>query len=191
MIVPLEADGRRFWFRGFFALGLVVCAWWDDRTHAYTELLADEVAGRGLRGLDGVVRRIAAVSGIRFFSTEIALDAARPLHRDPFTSNETCDMRLGSVHADGVPDAVVGAVRLADRRLCPRRPDGWDKEHPEARHDRSPSQGERGGDMKVRGLLIVVILALIVVYAVGFFEDGGKEQPQGRWSINTRKRRST
>ena len=38
-IVPRDADGRRFWFRGFFALGLVLCAWWDDRTHAYRELL--------------------------------------------------------------------------------------------------------------------------------------------------------
>jgi hypothetical protein len=109
MIVPLETDGRRFWFRGFFALGLVLCAWWDDRTHAYAELLADEVAEYGLHELFCVVRRIAAVSGIRFFSTEIALDA-----RGRFTVidyvNETCDMRLGSVHADGVPDAVVGAV---------------------------------------------------------------------------------
>lgn len=108
-IAPREADGRRFWFRGFFALGLVVCAWWDDRTHAYAELLADEIAGYGLHELSGVVRKIAAVSGIRFFSTEIALDA-----RDRFIVidyvNETCDMRLGSVHADGVPDAVVGAV---------------------------------------------------------------------------------
>jgi hypothetical protein len=109
MIVPLEADGRRFWFRGFFALGLVVCAWWDDRTHAYAELLADEIAGYGLHGLDGVVRRIAAVSGIRFFSTEIALDARGRLIVIDYV-NETCDMRLGSVHADGVPDALVGAV---------------------------------------------------------------------------------
>jgi hypothetical protein len=109
MIVPLEAEGRRFWFRGFFALGLVVCAWWDDRTHAYTELLADEVARYGLHALDGVVRRIAEVSGIRFFSTEIALDARGRFIVIDYV-NETCDMRLGSVHADGVPDAVVGAV---------------------------------------------------------------------------------
>jgi hypothetical protein len=108
-IAPREADGRRFWFRGFFALGLVLCAWWDDRTHAYAELLADEIAAYGLHGLYGVVRRIAAVSGIRFFSTEIALDARGRFIVIDYV-NETCDMRLGSVHADGVPDAVVGAV---------------------------------------------------------------------------------
>lgn len=108
-IAPRESDGRRFWFRGFFALGLVLCAWWDDRTHAYTELRADEIAGYGLHGLYGIVRRIAAVSGIRFFSTEIVLDVRGRLIVIDYV-NETCDMRLGSVHPDGVPDAVVGAV---------------------------------------------------------------------------------
>ena len=108
-IVPREADGRRFWFRGFFALGLVLCTWWDDRTHAYAELLADEIARYGLSELPGIVRRIAAVSGIRFFSTEVAMDARGRFIVIDYV-NETCDMRLASVHADGVPDAVVGAV---------------------------------------------------------------------------------
>lgn len=108
-IAPREADGRRFWFRGFFALGLVLCAWWDDRTHVYKELRADEIAGYGIHGLYGVVRKIAAVSGVRFFSTEIALDERGRFIVVDYV-NETCDMRLGSVHADGVPDALVEAV---------------------------------------------------------------------------------
>ena len=108
-IVPRETDGRRFWFRGFFALGLVLCAWWDDRTHAYRELLADEIAEYGLHGLYGIVRKIATVSGIRFFSTEIALDARGRLIVIDYV-NETCDMRLASAHADGVPDAIAGAI---------------------------------------------------------------------------------
>jgi hypothetical protein len=108
-IEPREAAGRRFWFRGFFTLGLVLCSWWDDRTHAYGELLAEEIDEYGLHGLYGVVRRIAAVSGIRFLSTEIAMDARGRFVVIDYV-NETCDMRLGSVHADGVPDAVVRAV---------------------------------------------------------------------------------
>ncbi len=107
--MPRDADGRRFWFRGFFALGLVLCAWWDDRTHAYRELSADEIAGYGLHELYGIVRRIAAVSGIRFFSTEIARDSRGRLIVIDYV-NETCDMRLASVHADGVPDAMAGAI---------------------------------------------------------------------------------
>jgi hypothetical protein len=108
-VEPLESDGRRFWFRGFFALGLVLCAWWDDRTHAYRELRAGEIAGFGLHGLYGIVRRIAAVSGIRFFSTEIALDTRGRLVVIDYV-NETCDMRLASAHADGAPDALAGAI---------------------------------------------------------------------------------
>lgn len=117
-VAPLEADGRRFWFRGFYVLGLVLCAWWDDRTHAYRKLEADEVARFGLEGLYGLVRRIAAVSGIRFFSTEIARDAAGRFIVVDYV-NETCDMRLGSAHADGVPDEMVRAVagRIAAHAL--------------------------------------------------------------------------
>ena len=106
-----EKGGRRFWFRGFFALGLALCAWWNDRTHAYAELRADEIAAHGLYGLYGIVRRIAAISGIRFFSTEIALDARGRLVVIDYI-NETCDMRLASAHPDGVPDALAEAIAL-------------------------------------------------------------------------------
>jgi hypothetical protein len=122
-IAPREADGRRFWFRGFFVLGLVLCAWWDDRTHAYAELRAGEIERYGLYGLYGVVRRIAAVSGVRFFSTEVALDARGRFIVIDYI-NETCDMRLGSVHADGVPDALVGAVASRIAAFVRDRRDG-------------------------------------------------------------------
>jgi hypothetical protein len=60
----------------------------------------------------GIVRTIARVSRLRFFSTEVARDAAGRLLVVDYV-NENCDMRLRSAHADGVPDAVV--ARIADR----------------------------------------------------------------------------
>ncbi|HSQ79412.1 MAG TPA: hypothetical protein VLN41_02360, partial [Candidatus Bathyarchaeia archaeon] len=45
---PEVVGGRRFWFRGFYVLGEVHLAWWDDRTHVYGELPFAEAAGLGL-----------------------------------------------------------------------------------------------------------------------------------------------
>jgi hypothetical protein len=109
---PEVLDGRRFWFRGFYVLGEVHLAWWDDRTHVYEELPYVTAAAGGLVPLYAMVRTIARVSRLRFFSTEVARDAAGRFVVVDYV-NEICDMRLRSAHPDGVPDAVVR--RIADR----------------------------------------------------------------------------
>jgi hypothetical protein len=129
-VFPETRDGRRFWFRGFYVLGEVHLAWWDDRTHVYAELGHDEAAAAGLGPIYAIVRSIARVSRLRFFSTEVARDARGRLVVVDYV-NEICDMRLRSVHPDGVPDAVVD--RIAGRiaayaaeaaRSLPGRPGG-------------------------------------------------------------------
>ena len=124
-IRPREENGKRFWFRGFFILGLVQCAWWDDRTHLYAEISPDDFDGYGLHALYPIVRRIASVSKLRFFSTEIVRDETdRSVVIDYV--NECCDMRLQSGHADGVPDVLVAAAAsriasFARDRLAPAK----------------------------------------------------------------------
>ena len=111
-IVPEVSDGKRFWFRGFYVLGEVHLTWWDDRTHLYAELGYDEAAARSLGPIYQIVRTIARVSRLRFFSTEVARDVRGRLFVVDYV-NEICDMRLQSSHPDGVPDAVV--ARIANR----------------------------------------------------------------------------
>ena len=111
-IVPEVRQGKKFWFRGFYVLGEVYLTWWDDRTHIYAELTFDDVAAHSLGPLYAVVRTIARISRLRFFSTEIVRDVRGRLLVVDYV-NEVCDMRLQSAHPDGVPDAVVG--RIADR----------------------------------------------------------------------------
>jgi hypothetical protein len=111
-VVPELRGGRRFWFRGFYVLGEVHLAWWDDRTHLYAELAHAQAAAAGLAPIYAIVRTIARVSRLRFFSTEVALDVRGRFIVVDYV-NEICDMRLRSAHADGVPDAVV--QRIADR----------------------------------------------------------------------------
>lgn len=108
-VVPQVRQGRRYWFRGFYVLGEVHLAWWDDLTHVYAELGPDEAAAEGLLPVYGLVRTIARVSRLRFFSTEVARDAPGRLVVVDYV-NEICDMRLRSAHADGVPDALVARI---------------------------------------------------------------------------------
>jgi hypothetical protein len=125
-VVPQESGGRRFWFRGYFAFGLVQAVWWDDRTHLYTAFEPGDVEGFGLAPLFDIVRRIAGVCGLGFFSTEVARDREGRWIVVDYV-NESCDMRLQSRHADGVPDAVVEAVasriaaRVQERLVVPDR----------------------------------------------------------------------
>jgi hypothetical protein len=111
-IVPEVRDGKRFWFRGFYVLDEVHLTWWDDHTHLYAELGTDEAAARSLGPIYQIVRTIARVSRLRFFSTEVARDVRGRLFVVDYV-NEICDMRLQSLHPDGVPDAVV--ARIANR----------------------------------------------------------------------------
>jgi len=105
-VMPMERDGRRFWFRGFYAFGLIRCAWWDDRTHRYRIVESHEMTRYRLDSLEPVIRKIASICRLRFFSTEIA---RMPDERDIVIDyvNESCDMRLESRHPDGVPDRLV------------------------------------------------------------------------------------
>jgi glutathione synthase/RimK-type ligase-like ATP-grasp enzyme len=108
-IIPEDRDGRRFWFRGFYILGEVHSTWWDDRTHVYDELADGEAERYALGPLEEIVRTIARISGLRFFSTEIVRDVRGRFVAVDYV-NEICDMRLRSRHPDGVPDAVVRKI---------------------------------------------------------------------------------
>jgi hypothetical protein len=114
-IHPKEADGKRFWFRGFYTCGLVQGVWWNDISHIYEPLTAEEVEAYQLFPLFRMVERIAAICRLNFFSTEIAQDREGKFIAIDYV-NEVCDMRLKSHHRDGVPDRI--AERIARRIIA-------------------------------------------------------------------------
>jgi hypothetical protein len=111
-IEPAERRGRRYWFRVFFACGEVLCAWWDDRTHVYEPLADGDLDKEGLQELPLLARRIAAVCALRLFSTEIAVDESDRFVVVDYV-NESPDLRQGTLHPDGVPDALVARITCA------------------------------------------------------------------------------
>lgn len=102
-IEPAEIDGRRAWFRVLYVMDEILPCFWDDRTHLYS--LIDDLSAPWVAPLMDLARRIAAVSGMRFFSSEIAMTGGHEYYVIDFV-NEMCDMRLQSRHPDGVPDAL-------------------------------------------------------------------------------------
>jgi len=111
-IHPLEKEGRRFWFRAYQVCGSQLATWWHDLSHVYEPLLPAQVERYALQPLFGMIRDIAGICRLNFFSTEIVLDRAGQWVAVDYV-NDSCDLRLKSRHADGVPDEVV--LQIAER----------------------------------------------------------------------------
>jgi len=120
-IVPREISGRRCWFRCYYVYDKVFLAWWDDLTHVYDLVTPEEEHFYKLRALRTVMRTIATVSGLNFFSSEIALRQATPYEPSRFIVvdyvNDMCDMRSIEEAHDGLPnvlrDGIVERLALA------------------------------------------------------------------------------
>jgi hypothetical protein len=109
-VTPASLTNHRAWFRVFYAFGQIIPCWWDDLTHIYEELTPAEEEGFGLQPLRLITATIREICGLEFFSTEIALTPGQSFIIVDYV-NEMCDMRLKSLYADGVPDAIV--LRIA------------------------------------------------------------------------------
>ncbi len=108
-IYPKILDGKRAWFRSLWAFGKAIPVWWDDQTHLYEPVKAEEYKKFKLRKLRSITKKIAGISLLDFFSTEIVLT-----ENDNFLVidyvNDQCDMRIKSKHYDGIPDNIVDEI---------------------------------------------------------------------------------
>lgn len=123
-IEPKLLDGRRAWFRVYWVLGRTFIVWWHDLTHRYREMEPGEEERYDLGTMRRMITRIAEISKLDFFSAEIALKADNRFVVVDYV-NDIVDMRLQSVHPDGVPDRLVGDITntivdfVADYRAVP------------------------------------------------------------------------
>lgn len=110
-IYPDVLNGRRAWFRCFWAFGKVIPVWWDDQTHLYSLMTLGDVSQHNLKKLIRITTTIAQLTHLDFFSTEIVLTTDKRFVVIDYV-NDQCDMRIKSKHADGVPDAVVKQIAI-------------------------------------------------------------------------------
>jgi hypothetical protein len=105
-VYPKILDGKRAWFRCYWAFGKAICVWWDDETHIYSILNKTEIENFGLKKLFNITRIIYKITDLDFFSTEIVYTTKNKFVVVDYV-NDQCDMRLQSLHQDGVPDEIV------------------------------------------------------------------------------------
>jgi hypothetical protein len=108
-IYPKLFDGRRAWFRSFWAFGKAIPVWWDDQTHLYEILSPEQYKNFGLRKLRQITKKIAELTRLDFFSTEIVLTEDDNFLIIDYV-NDQCDMRIKSRHFDGIPDEIVRGI---------------------------------------------------------------------------------
>lgn len=108
-INPVEMSGRRAWFRVFHVFDKIIPCWWDDLTCCYEHLSEEELRNYHLSPLARIVSKIADITNMVWFSTEVAVD--KKFNHPRFVAidyvNDQCDMTAQSSIQTGVPDPVV------------------------------------------------------------------------------------
>jgi hypothetical protein len=109
-IVPRTVLDRPAYWRVFYCFGDVWVTWWNCFTDKYAVATENEVETCALGGLREIVRRIAALTRMQFFSSEIAQVENGDFVLIDYV-NDQCHMLSQSSDARmGVPDAVVCAI---------------------------------------------------------------------------------
>jgi hypothetical protein len=106
-IVPRLLQGEPAYFRAFFVFGSVWICWWHCETHRYRMVTWEERNRLSLDPVEELLRRIAALTGMDFFSSEIAqIDSGEFVVIDYV--NDQCHMLSQTASpGNGVPDELV------------------------------------------------------------------------------------
>lgn len=109
-IVPRDMDGRPAYWRLYFVFGSIWWCWWNCYTDRYSEVSPDEIERFGLEPLSEGMRKLSALTGMNFFSSEIAQAEGGEFVWIDYV-NDQCHMLTQSANPKmGVPDRVVEAI---------------------------------------------------------------------------------
>lgn len=115
-IVPVQIGARPAYWRVFHVFGEVLVCWWDPFTDNYSEISAQESEAVPRDWLEEIARKISALTGMQFFSSEVTQLADGTLMLIDYV-NDQCHMLSQSANPRmGVPDGVVKriAARLVE-----------------------------------------------------------------------------
>jgi hypothetical protein len=107
-MIRWESFGTRTaYVRGYNVLGHRTLLWWAPETKLYDLLTWEDFRRYDLLGAVEIIDRVAAVTGMDFFSSEVAITngVGQPRFVMIDYCNDQCDMNPVSEQADGPPDA--------------------------------------------------------------------------------------
>jgi len=103
---PKRLGSHVGWFRMFHVIGQIIPCWWDPSSHEYHLVTPAQRRYYKLAPLARIMRDIARVSKMKFFTSEICLDTDGHFYTVDYI-NADPDMNPRSFYATGVPDEVV------------------------------------------------------------------------------------
>ena len=106
LVRPKTLDGRPAWFRIFHVCGEIIPCWWHPATGDYEMVSPLQRRHFGLLPIEQIVHKIAQLSGMEFFSSEIALTEDGHFVAVDYLNDE-CDLHPKSYWPSGPPDEVV------------------------------------------------------------------------------------
>ncbi|MBN1408231.1 MAG: hypothetical protein JW956_10595 [Calditrichaceae bacterium] len=118
-ITPRKLDTRSAWFRVIYCTGKIYPCWWHGKHYVYAPVTKEEQDQYGLSPLNEAAEKIARISGLDLFSTEIAYTPEGLFVVVDYV-NDPIDLRLRSKAIDGVPDDIVNDItsRIVDLVLA-------------------------------------------------------------------------
>jgi hypothetical protein len=124
-IRPRDIQGNPAYFRVYFVFGSVWCSWWNCYTDKYRMVTPQEAADLNLKPLEQIIRQIAAVCQMNYFSSEITQTDNGEFFVIDYVNDQCHMLSQSSNPRIGVPDDLVAAVakRLVEgtRELISRK----------------------------------------------------------------------
>ena len=112
-IVPAQHDGAPLYWRAYFVFDRVWLCWWNCYTDQYRRVSAEEREAFGLGAVEEITRKIAALTGMNFFSSEFARTDAGEFVVIDYVNDQCHLLSQTSNPQIGVPDDLV--VEIAQR----------------------------------------------------------------------------
>ena len=109
-IIPRDLSGSPAYFRVFFVFGAVFYSWWNCFTDSYRQLNPLEAQIYNLKPLEEIIRQVAALTGMNFFSSEIAQTDAGNFVLIDYVNDQCHMLSQSSDPRIGVPDRLVTAI---------------------------------------------------------------------------------
>ncbi|UCG82981.1 MAG: hypothetical protein JSW38_12540 [Dehalococcoidia bacterium] len=103
---PKQLGDHVGWFRMFHIINEVIPCWWNPTSHEYHLVTPAQSKYYKLDPLARIMKEIARVSKMKFFTSEICLDLDGHFYTVDYL-NADPDMNPRSYYANGVPDEVV------------------------------------------------------------------------------------
>lgn len=106
-IIARNLEGFPAWFRVFFIFGEIMICWWNPKTGVYRQVTLKEFEHFRLSPLARTTSEISSITGIEWFSCEIAISNKTGKFAVVDYMNDQFDISTQSQRPAGVPDDLV------------------------------------------------------------------------------------